>query len=129
MRRSGWGLYYIGMRRPDGGGHAITIQHDHPHYRLFDGNTGSYSFKSSERLFQFLNAYINEYIYNELCTEAIWVGKITPRPISHHEVLDTYNRRQRSGIDVSLDRAPAFPAPMHGHARPGRTPAYTGAGW
>lgn len=125
IKRSGDGLYYVGMRRPDGG-HAIAIQHHHHNFCLFDGNSAGYSFNSSKRLFSFFQAYIDDFGYSGRCTEATWTGKIEPqvrRLPSHHEYLEHFARRTRGTIQLQSSVSNGHPT----LARPGRTPAYTGA--
>jgi len=125
IKRCGDGLYYVGMRRPDGG-HAITIQHHDNCFRLFDGNSASYRFSSSRRMFSFFQAYIDDFGYSDRCTAATWTGKIEPqekRLPPHHRYVGHFSRLTRGTIQLQSSVSNGHPTP----ARPGRTPAYSGA--
>lgn len=122
IERSGDGLYYVAMRRPDGG-HAIGIEHYRNGFRLFDSNSASYQFSSSKRMFSFFQAYIDDFGYSGRCTAATWTGKIEPRT-----PLDLHMRHVRRSIYGSskMDSLLHPGACPSVGPRPGRTPAYPG---
>lgn len=122
MRRSGPGLYYVGMRKEDGGGHAIALEYDGQFCRIFDSNTGSYKFHTYERFIAFLGAYLTELIYAKTCGFQTWVAKIELKELPNYkDQVDRLNRRR-----TTLDRHPQpwqLPDPLHGRFGRSQQPA------
>jgi len=101
MRRSGPGLYYLGMRRdkgsnpkhPTAGGHALAIENGESYFKLFDANTGCYRFLTRERFMTFFSKFLAETEYPEFCSSSTWIARIGPRLHNYKNEVDRLNRR------------------------------------
>jgi hypothetical protein len=78
MRRSGLGIYYVGLRRPDDdpGGHALAIENGGSFYRLFDANNGCFHLSSRARFLEFFGAFLQREGYPLRCTASTWMARI-----------------------------------------------------
>lgn len=99
MRRSGPGLYYVGMRTKEGGGHAIALEYSEQFCRIFDSNTGCYRFNRYDRFVKFLGAYLKELIYAKSCGFQTWVAKIEPQDLHNYKDDVARLNRRRTTMD------------------------------
>lgn len=106
MRRSGQGLYYLGMRRdansnpnqPDAGGHALAIENRGFEYRMLDANTGCYRFRSRQRFLEFFSRFLQDEKYPEFCSTATWIARIGPHLRNYKDDVDRLDQQRRSTL-------------------------------